>query len=341
MRSALLLIIGIGLLSAQTVCAMETNEPEATSTYNEDSTPDPAPSVDASAEDVTEDANEIMLLTRTRAGLYGSAYWLVANVDSWFGDLPFDEGGRVWGSLRVRGLYREDDGYSTDFRYRLRVRMPNVSQRAYVFIGRDNEQDLVTDQSEAFRREQQLTPESRDDEQTFFAGIGFYLRENVDLRLGVRGGYKAYGQARYRHVWWFSEEANLEYRQTLFLAVDDGLGTTTALNYARALNPRTAFRWRNSATVSTETNGAAWSTSVGLFQNFGKERELSYELLGRGQTGADVPVRQYGVRAIWSQPVHRDWVIGEVIVGHFWPRGENDPERYGTWAVGLGLELLY
>lgn len=341
MRSALLLMIGIGLLCAQTVGAMEASEQEATAAGNGDAMSDPAPPVDASAKGGTDEPNEIKLLTRTRAGLYGSAYWLVANVDSWFGDTPFDEGGRVWGSLRVRSLYREDDGYSTDFRYKLRVRMPNVSKRAYVFIGRDNEQELVTDQSEAFRRAQQLAPESRDDDQTFFAGLGYYLRENVDLRLGVRGGYKAYAQARYRNVWWFSDEANLEYRQTLFLAVDDGLGTTTTLNYARALNPRTALRWRNSATVSTETDGAEWSTSIGLFQAFGKERELSFELLGRGQTGADVPVRQYGLRGIWSQPVYRDWVLGEVILGHFWPRGENDPERYSTWAVGLGLELLY
>lgn len=288
-----------------------------------------------------EEADEIRVLAATRRGLQGSAYWLVANVDSWFGDKPFEEGGRVSGALRVRTLYREDDGFDADLRYRLRVQMPNVSERAYIFLGRDNEQDLIRDEGEGFRREQQLLPDSRSEDQTFFAGIGFFLRENLDFRLGVRGGYKIYAQARYRKSWWLTDASNIEYRQTLFLAVSDGFGTTTGLNYAYALTPRTAVRWRNSATFSTETDGAEWSTSLGLFQAFPGERQLSGELLGRGETGNPVPVREYGVRGIWSQPIYKDWIIGEVILGYFWPRDDDDPERRESWAAGLGAEIRF
>ena len=288
-----------------------------------------------------QESDEIRVLAATREGLYGSAYWLVANVDSWFGDMPFEEAGRVSGSLRLRALHREDEGFDTDLRYRLRVHMPNVEERAYLFLGRDNEQDLIRDEDESFRREQQLLPESRSEDQTFFAGIGFYLRENIDLRLGVRGGYKVYTQARYRKTWWLTDASNVDYRQTLFLAVGDGFGTTTGLNYAYALTPRTAVRWRNSATLSTKTDGARWSTSLGLFQAFAGSRQLSTELLSRGQTGNPVPVREYGVRSIWSQPIYRDWILGEVIVGYFWPRDDDDPERRRSWAAGLGAELRF
>jgi len=288
-----------------------------------------------------EEPDEIEVLAATRRGLYGSAYWLVKNVDGWFGEKPFEEGGRVAGALRVRLLYREDDGFDTDLRYRLRVHMPNVSEFGYIFIGRDNERELIRDEDEAFRREQSLLPESRSEDQTFFVGVGRMVRENVDLRLGVRGGYRVFAQARYRKTWWLTDSSNIEYRQTLFLAVGDGLGTTTGLNYAQALSPETAFRWRNSATIGTETDGVEWSTGLGLFRTLGRDRELSFELLANGDTDGSVLVEEYGLRAIYSQPIYRDWIIGELIGGYFWPRADEDPARDQTVALGLGLEIRF
>lgn len=288
-----------------------------------------------------EAADEFAIFEVTRQSLHGSAYWLVKNVDSWFGDKPFADGGRVEGALRMRLIYREDDGFESDIRYRLRAQTPNIDERSYVFLGRDNERDLIRDEGEGFRRGEGVLPESTSEEQTFFAGIGLLLRENVDLRLGVRGGYKVYAQARYRRTWWLTEASNIEYRQTLFLAVQDGFGTRTGLNFAYALNPRTAFRWRNSATVSTETNGVEWSTSLGLFQAFAGQRQLSLEVLASGETDDPVPVREYGLRGILSRPIYRDWVIGELITGYYWPRDDDDPERREAWALGLGIEVRF
>ncbi|TVP76561.1 hypothetical protein [Thioalkalivibrio sp.] len=332
MRLALVLAMGMCLLATQALADTDTDTDTSAGTDTLE-----APGAD----EAVEEPDEIKVLTAARAGLYGASYWLVENVDSWFGEIPFEEDGRVSGSLRVRGLYREDDGFSNDVRYRLRVQMPNVSETAYLFIGRDNEEELVRDESSAFARSQSLLPESRSDDQTLFAGIGYFLRDNLDLRLGVRGGYKLFAQARYRKIWWLTDDANLEFRQTLFLAVDQGLGTTSAFDYAQALTPRTAFRWRNSATISTETDGAGWSTSLGLFQAFDKQRELSLEVLARGETDAPVPTREYGVRGIWSQPIYRDWMLGEVILGHFWRRDDDDPERESSWAAGLGIEMRF
>ncbi|MFO8005871.1 hypothetical protein [Thioalkalivibrio sp.] len=331
MRLCALLVMGIWLLSGQYVAA-EGLGGGGESLAAEDGT------LDGDAEEPTE----IRALTATRQALHGSAYWLVENVDSWFGDMPFDEeGGRVRGTVRLRLVYREDDGLATDSRFKLRVKMPNVSTRAYVFIGRDNEQELVSDQSEAFTREQLLLPENESDSQTLFVGLGYLLRDNLDFRLGVRSGYKLYGQARYRKVWSQTEASNLAWRQTIFLAVDDGLGTTTSLDYTYVLSPRTALRWRNSGTFSTETAGVNWSTSLGLFQAFGDARQLSVEILGNGETDARVPMREYGIRGIWSQPVYRDWVIGELILGHFWPKYDDDPQRDRSWAAGLGIEMQF
>ncbi len=335
---------GPGLLLAEEQAAFDDATVVAPDGIEEPGEPGPLSGEDRIVVDdplAEEEPDEIEVLAATRRGLHGSAYWLVKNVDGWFGEKPFEDAGRVAGALRVRLLYREDDGFDTDLRYRLRVHMPNVSEFGYVFIGRDNERELIRDEDEAFGRERSLLPESRSEDQTFFVGIGRMVRENVDLRLGVRGGYRVFVQARYRKTWWLTDISNIDYRQTLFLAVGDGLGTTTGLNYAHALSPETAFRWRNSATIGTETNGLEWSTSLGLFRTLGRDRGISFELLANGDTDGSVPVEEYGLRAIYSQPIYRDWIIGELIGGYFWPRADEDPARDQTVALGLGIEIRF
>jgi len=291
--------------------------------------------------EMEEEREEIAALAATRRGLYDSAYWLVKNVDGWFGDKPFEEGGRVAGAVRLRVRYREDDGFDSDSRYRVRVRMPNVSEYGYIFIARDNEEEVIRDEDEAFRVDRSAQTDSRTEDQAFFVGIGRMVRENVDLRLGVRGGYKLFAQARYRKAWWLTDLSNIEYRQTLFLAVDDGLGTTVGLNYAQTLNPETALRWRNSATIGTETDDVEWATSLGLFRTLGRDRQISFELLADGDTKGSVLVEEYGLRAIYSQPIYRNWIIGELIGGYLWPREDDEPRRDRTGAVGLSVELRF
>jgi hypothetical protein len=281
-------------------------------------------------------------LETTREYVYEGFYWLVEGVDGWFGDKPFDEsGGRVSGSVLIRTLYREDDGFDGGVKFRLDVDMPNVSERAYVFIGRENESELVTGQQETFTRSQQLLPESRSEDTTLFVGIGYMLRDNFSLSAGVRGGYKVYTQARYREDWWLAERSNLAFRQTFFLAVDDGLGSTTGLNFTQVLNERRVFRWLNSVTYGTETDGVEWSTAAGIAQSLSGQREISLDLLANGETDSAVDVNEYGVRSIYRRPLYRDWLIGDFILGYFWPRDEDDPERQESWAAGLNLTLRF
>ncbi|MGC9458072.1 MAG: hypothetical protein ACP5DC_11195 [Halothiobacillaceae bacterium] len=308
-----------------------------TPTWAADSTEKP----EVAAGEMSAPAPGMGWLHATRQGLHDSTYWLLRHVDGWFGDRPFEEGGEVGGSIRLRGLHRADEGFKGSVRFRLQVQMPNLDERAYLFFGRDNEQELVNDQPQTFSRAQLLLPENRREDETFFAGIGYHLLDNVDLRLGVRGGYKVYAQARYRMRWWLSPRANFEFRETLFVAVSDGIGATTALDYAHALSDSLAFRWRNAGTFGSETDGLSWSSAAGLFQTLGAGREISLELLANGETGERVGVGEYGLRAIYQQPIYRDWLFGEIIVGHFWPRDENDPERQEAWALGLGVEMAF
>ena len=264
-----------------------------------------------------EAAQEEGILDTTRSQVRSFSLWLGESVNDWFGDRPFEDGGKVThGRLGLRNRWRQDEGWDTNVRFRARFDLPNLRDKAYAFIGRQNERELLTDQPEAFTREQLLLEQQRREDQTGFAGLGVALRKNLDFRVGVRGMLKFYTQARYRKQWALSAQDRIEFRETIFWNNKDKFGSTTTLDYEHAFTPKLSLRWQNATTISEKTDDFAWGSSLGLFSHYGDDRMLSSEMVVSGETGAPENVDEYGVRMKWTQPVYRDWLIGEFIVGH-------------------------
>ncbi|MCU0765640.1 MAG: hypothetical protein MUF32_06570 [Burkholderiaceae bacterium] len=195
----------------------------------------------------TAGAEEDNVLDTTRGYVRDAVTWAARGVDGLFGDRPFEQGGRVAGGIGLSFLWRQDDGIDWLTRFRVRLDLPNLREQAFVFIGRDNERELVTDTPQAFTRREQLLQETRDD-QSFFAGFGAQLGKLVSLRAGFRGGLKPYAQARLLKLWELGPRDQIEFKETLFWTVDDSFGSTTALNYGHLVNPMLALRWQTAAT---------------------------------------------------------------------------------------------
>lgn len=276
-----------------------------------------------------------------RRSIRSAAVWLASGVDSWFGDKPFDEGGRVTdGRFSVSVLQRQDEGVNFKLRFSASFRLPNLEERTYLFIGRDDPRDLITDKPAAFSRQQRLLTETAADT-TFFAGLGRTLGDRIDFRLGFRGGLKPYAQGRYRRPWRLGPADDIEFRETLFWSVDDQFGSTTALSYEHAFSPTLTGRWLSAATVTQADGKFEWHSSLGAYRSLGSQRLLSLELLATGKQGSGVLLTDYGVQTRWEQPVHKDWLLGEFIVGHFWPRANAMSPRGRAWAVGAGLKMNF
>lgn len=263
-------------------------------------------------------------------------------VDGWFGETRPDDSARlVNGRLGLHSLWRRDEGLRTNLNFRGKFDLPNLKNRAYLYFGQDNERELITDQPEEFSRQQRLLEEQRREDQTFFAGLGYALQENIDLRGGIRGPLRPFVQARYRMGWDFSEDDTLEFRETLFWEAKEGVGLTTALNFAHTFTRQLDLRWRNAATISQSTDALAWQSSLGLFLGLGGHHQLSLEALVSGETGSPVRVGEYGLRTTYRRAVYQDWLLGELIVGHFWPKESENRERDRSWAAGIGVEVLF
>jgi len=287
-------------------------------------------------------AGNVEMLESTRRSVRSTAEWLARGVDSWFGDKPFREGGKVTdGQLSVGLLKRQDESMDVNVRFNARFRLPNLEANTYLFFGRDNQRELITDKPGAFSRQQRLLPEAAAN-QSFFAGLGLWLHDSVDARLGFRGGLKnPYAQVRYRSPWQLSDVDLVEFRQTLFWSLDERFGSTTAFSYEHAFSSTRAVRWLSVATITQESGNFEWSSVLGAYQSFGGQRLLGLEALISGEQGSGVGVSDYGLQARWEQPVYKNWLLGELVVGHFWPRKDALIGRGRAWALGAALKMQF
>ncbi len=281
------------------------------------------------------------ILESTRSAVRSTAQWLASGVDSWFGDRPFEEGGKVSdGTLSVGLLHRRDQGTDVNVRFNARLRLPNLESGAYLFLGREDRRDVVTDKPATFSQQQRLIPD-RPEDLGFVAGIGLAPSDSLGYRLGFRGGLKPYAQVRYRKPWTLSARDLLEFRQTLFWSVDDHVGATAALSFEHAVSSTLATRWLNSLTITQVSKKFEWSSSLGAYKDVGAQRLLAVEVLANGRQGSGVNVIDYGVQTRWEQPLHKDWLLGEVVIGHFWPRPDDLVERSRVWALGATLKMRF
>ncbi len=288
------------------------------------------PKPDAATETVIESARETVRST---------AEWLASGVDSWFGDIPFEDGGKVRdGRLSLSIYQRQHESTDVNLRFNARFRLPNLEKKTYFFVGRDNPREVVSDQPGTFSRQQRLARETTEDRK-FFAGLGRVLNDQIDFRIGFRGGIKPYLQARYRKPWELGPQDSVEFRQTFFWSVADHLGSTTAVSYEHAYTRTLTARWVTATTITQADSKFNWNSSLGAFKDFGRERLFSVELLAAGRQGTGIALSDYGVQARWEQPVYKNWLAGEIIFGHFWPREDAASLRLRSWAVGVGLKM--
>lgn len=280
-------------------------------------------------------------LATARRTLRFSTEWLARAVDGSFGDKSFDQGGKV-SDGRVDLIVHKRQGQVREFdrRFYARFRLPNLESRAQVFIGNDDQRDVVTDNPQAFSQQQRLT-EARPVDRSFFAGVKVPFLESFEFRVGVRSPIKPFVQASYDHAWPLSEADTIGFRETLFWTLADRFGSTTVGSYSHTLSPTLAVRWLNSATITEVTRRFEWNSLVGSYKSLGVERVLALEALLNGAQGTGVRVSEYGLQVRWEQPLYRNWLLGEIGVGHFWPRRDAFSERERAWGLAAAVKLRF
>lgn len=272
----------------------------------------------------------------------GATLWF----DGLFGGEPDVENARaVSGRVELSTLYTEVDGVDPKGRLRLKYDLPNLEKRVNLFLGRDEEDEVVEDRQEGFAIRSSVF--GLESEERWLAGLGYSppgrWEEKVDFRVGVKlkSASEVFVQGRYRRNFFQGTNNVWRFRETVFWENREGYGSTTSLDFDRVLHRDLLLRWGNVGTFSESTEGLSWRSTALVYHNLRRSRAVAAEVFVRGTTGAEVPLREYGVRGVYRQPIGKPYLFGDLILGYTWPRFERDEPRDGSVTFGLGVELLF
>lgn len=267
--------------------------------------------------------------------------------DSLFGERDVSQKHRrVEGSIELSQTYSEFYGGRNRLRFDARFDLPNLNRRFSGFIGRENDDDFISDRldNSALRaRFPQV-----DDRDRWLAGLGYSLPSRHSLRssfrIGVRGlaHPEAFAQNRVMYTPYSDDHNLINLRLTPFWTTRDGFGVTAGGDYSHVLTPTRLIRLRSVGTLSEITAGVSWRSSLTLFHAVELlDGGIAYETYVRGSTDHPVSIRDYGVQTIFRHPFARRRLYGEWIVGYSFPRDTQEQAREGSWLGGIGVEMPF
>jgi hypothetical protein len=285
-----------------------------------------------------------------QAAVCNSAVWF----DHFFGQGESIDSEEFYGYVGLGVLYKTAGEWDDQARFDANIPMPNLNKRLNVFVGRGDEEEIVSDRSSAVA--EPVAPFSQVAGESWLAGFGYSppgrRGQRLNFRLGAKVGSDPYGfgQVRWRFNYFPSDALAIRIRQTLFYRTnDDGFGSTTALGFDWLFNTNLMGRASASATVSENERGVDWKTFLTVYQDlserWGKARGAAYQYFIRGYTDERITVPEYGLRVTYRQQMFRQYLFGEAIVGYSWDRfdqgGVETPDRVGSWNLGFVVELQF
>ncbi|MFP4207044.1 MAG: hypothetical protein ACLFSC_00175 [Wenzhouxiangella sp.] len=261
--------------------------------------------------------------------------------DGFFGDPRALEETPVGTFIRLRNALQWDqsEGWSLGVRVRGNIELPRVSDRVRLLISRD--EDLSGDLRDG--------PAAADDgDNRTRLGLRFIAsqreRSQLDLDGTVRvtsGGLNPRLQARYRHVVGLSANTLIRATQTAFWERDDGLGTTSRLDWEWLPDRDRLIRWSARGTYSQESEGVDWRTSVTAFRQLDLRTAIRTELGLFGYTSPRFEAEEYFVAVRLRRQFARPWLFYEIQPEHAWPLDERTGLRGSDWRLTLTLEIQF
>lgn len=271
-----------------------------------------------------------------------SARWF----DGFFGSRRYDDEARkTHGRAQLRVVYDEHDELEVDGRLRARYELPNLDSRVNAFLGRDDEEELLTGAEDSF----DFLPDffRGEGREEWIVGLGYRPvsgdRSQTDFDVGVevRTPLEPFVRGRYRHYWLIGDRNLLRAQQSLYWTSQRGTGGTTSFEFERPIGRQALVRWGNRGTLDEESAGVEWFTGLTLYHGFGPDQAVALSIGAEGATDHEVPLHEYGSRLTYRRRMFRDWFFGELIGGVSWPREEVGQEREAALHLGFGFELQF
>ena len=279
-------------------------------------------------------------------GVYDAVWRSAMRIDHLFGSV-YDASAyqKVTGSVSPIFLWDEFDGFRPRLRFNVDLPLPQLNERFNAFIGRVNRDEYVTERANETATLRRQFGSARD-EQTIF-GISYRAPpkqgSRFDAGTGVRLAFPMdpYVKGSYIFQRGAVEDTLVSFRQTVFWQASEQFGTTTRFDLERLIAGPWLVRWANSATITQESQGVRGFSSITGLRGFPNRRSFAIAIGLNGESGAEVPLQDYGIKAAYRKGIARDWLVLELRTSLDWPRERRDQPRAPSWGIGVGFEMSF
>ncbi len=127
----------------------------------------------------------------------------------------------------------------------------------------------------------------------------------------------------------------------MFWQNSEHAGFTTRADLERLFFDDWLVRWTTSGTISQRSQGVFGYSAIRALRGFPNRRAVAIEVGFDGETGADIPLHEYGIKAAYRQSVMRDWLVLEVRSSLTYPREKLEQTRKASWGLGVGFEMFF
>ncbi len=326
-------------------CAANRSEPELPPEFGAPALGD-KPGIDCQAPSLSESEDPDLLdVTQVRVEqiVYGTSRWF----DGLFGKSNVECAGNVSRGYVSTGVrWDQRDGAKLRARFRASVALPAMSRRARLVVGRGDADRFIEGTED---ENIQTLPDRFNsfDEQEFLVGLGYSSRAGVrkgwDFGAGVRlsNPIDPYVRMRYHLNPVISERFLWRVTPQLFWQNTRGAGVSLVNTFDVAVSEAWLVRHWTSLVEDEVSEEMDWTTKLTAFQNVSTRTALAYSLFASGETGLEVPLRDYGFELRYRRRIFREWFFIELLSSISYPQEFVDEERERNLGVGIEFELQF
>ena len=288
-----------------------------------------------------KDDSLIEIRDKTHASLCNA----VRSIDSWFGSKEEFDGQVFSGKVIVGFRQDEDTGFDPKLRIRINAQLPNMSKRFNAFIGRTDEDAFISDSKVSGIDD--LSNDLQDEDASWLIGLGYSNpnSKGFETSIGARisSGIQPYARLRYRYFLQMKENQSARFTQTLFWQNDDGIGTTSNLDYGIKLSKKRLLSLGFGATYRRDTEIWDTGSSVTLYNKLSKNRSIALKSYIFGESGDKslVNIPEYGISISYRQPFLKPWLILNTSIENRWTHEREDQPRESFAQIGMQLEMSF
>ncbi len=275
--------------------------------------------------------------------VYGTSRWF----DGLFGESNVECAGNISRGFVGAGLrWDERDGTKFRARFRARIALPALNQRAQLIVGRGDADRYIEGTDD--KAVQTLPDRFNDfDEQDFLLGLGYSRadgrRRGWDLGVGVKFStpLDPYVRARYHLKPLFSEHWLWRTTPQLFWQESRGFGISLTSTFDVAMTERWMLRSWTSLVEDEVSEGVEWVQQFTAYQDASDRSAFAYAIYAQGETDYEVQVRDYGVEIRYRRRILREWFFIELSTSLSYPREFIEEKRERNIGAGIEFEMQF